>query len=205
MALPCPRCPSAALTERSVVPSGGGASVNVHVCEGGCKGVWLDGATLTTICPTVAHLPEHRDEIALAGHPGAGIAACPRCRQTPYQLDVLDVPIDFCLQCQGVWLDGDEYEESMLGEGAAHPAAARGGAYRTAGNRATHGEVKCVDCGEPTPFDQTFMREHGHTCRACNTKREITATQSRIKESPTWLEAVVMIVGETLGRDNRFR
>jgi Zn-finger nucleic acid-binding protein len=218
VALPCPRCPSAHLTERSVIPSSGGASTNVHQCDA-CKGVWLDGTTLTAICPTVAHLPEHKHEVALSGERGGGITVCPRCRVVPYQFVVLSVPIDFCLQCQGVWLDGDEYEESML-DGEARPAP-RGGAYRQAGNRVARDEIKCVDCGAQVPIKHTFMREHGHTCLTCNSRREIHATEHRAAVSTnamrppdlgptpeqfhTPLDAIVKAISTLFGKSSLFR
>jgi Zn-finger nucleic acid-binding protein len=170
-----------------VIPAGAGVPAEVHRCET-CKGVWLDDATLLSICPTVAHLADHRDEVVLTGQAGGGIAVCPRCRLTPYQVEVLGVAIDFCIHCQGVWLDGDEYEESMLDGGEARPAK-RQSAYRQAGNRVARGEVKCVDCAAVVPIDRTFMREHGHTCAACNSRREIGAADARIAESvnPMWM------------------
>jgi Zn-finger nucleic acid-binding protein len=175
VALSCPRCAAAPLTERDVVPSGGGATTRIHHCES-CQGVWLDGTTLTALCPTVAHLPEHKHEVALAGERGGGISLCPRCRAVPYQFEVLSVPIDFCLQCQGVWLDGDEYEEALQG-GEARPA--RGGAYRQSASTLARDQVKCVDCGESVPIKQTFLREHGHTCHGCNSRREILVSEHR--------------------------
>jgi Zn-finger nucleic acid-binding protein len=178
MALACPRCRRAQLIERSVAPAGGGASADIHLCPD-CKGIWLDGTVLTAICPTVAHLPDRRDEVALSGQPGAGIPICPRCEQIPYQLEVLRVPIDFCLHCHGVWLDGDEYEESLLDGATARPAP-RGGAYRQAGNRVARGDVKCAYCGNEVPMNRTFMREKGHTCANCNSTHEIEEAQDRI-------------------------
>jgi Zn-finger nucleic acid-binding protein len=191
MDLSCPRCASERLTPRDVIPAGGGAPAEVHRCDR-CKGVWLDEATLASICPTVSHLSAHRDEVVLTGAPGAGIAACPRCRLTPYQVEVLGVTIDFCVHCNGVWLDGDEYEESMLDGGEARPAK-RQSAYRQAGNRVGRGEVKCVDCGAVVPIDRTFMRENGHTCSACNSRREIGAADARVAEGGN----VMWAAGET--------
>jgi len=134
MPLDCPRCPEKPLEERRVVPSGGGPAASVHVC-GGCLGVWLDGHTLAGLCPTLAHLPEHRGEVALLGREGAGIARCLRCAVAPFEYDVLGVAIDFCLRCHGVWLDGDEYEESLF-DGTASAAAEPRGPPRTGRRRA---------------------------------------------------------------------
>ena len=217
MALSCPRCESASLTERSVIPSGGGASTLIHRCDQ-CKGIWLDGTTLTALCPTVAHLPEHKQEVALLGERGGGIKVCPRCGTTPYQFNVLDVPIDFCLQCQGVWLDGDEYEESMF-EGVSRPA--RGGAYRQSASDINRDHVKCVDCGNKVLIKQTFLRENGHTCPPCHARREILVGAHRASASSTFtlqpdlgptpeqlhtpLDAILKAIAALFGKRGLFR
>jgi Zn-finger nucleic acid-binding protein len=170
MPLDCPRCAGASLTDRRVNPTGGGAAVDVYLCER-CRGVWLDGETLMSICPTLAHLPDHREEIALTGAQGAGIALCLRCGAPPFEYEVLGVAIDFCTQCNGVWLDGDEYEEAMLG--GAGPAAdqTRGGPYRRAAS-VLAGGIKCAYCGTVTDPKKTYVRELGPACGACHFQRE---------------------------------
>ena len=133
--------------------------MDVYLCDG-CRGVWLDGETLMSICPTLAHLPDHREEIALTGAQGAGIALCLRCGAPPFEYEVLGVAIDFCTQCNGVWLDGDEYEEAMLG--GAGPAAdqTRGGPYRRAAS-VLAGGIKCAYCGTVTdPKNKSLLTLH---------------------------------------------
>jgi Zn-finger nucleic acid-binding protein len=178
MPLDCPRCAGASLADRRVNPTGGGAAVDVYLCDG-CRGVWLDGETLMSICPTLAHLPDHRGEIALTGQQGAGIALCLRCGAPPYEYQVLGVAIDFCTRCNGVWLDGDEYEEAMLG--AASPAAdqARGGPYRRAAS-ALSGDIKCAYCGTPTDPKKTYVRELGPACGPCHFQRELARSVREI-------------------------
>jgi Zn-finger nucleic acid-binding protein len=183
MALDCPRCPASPLAERRVTPTGGGAPVDVMLCDA-CKGVWLDGPTLMTICPTLAHLPDHRDEIALLGAQGAGIPLCLRCGVAPYEYQVIGVAIDFCLRCHGVWLDGDEYEEAMLGGAEATPAETRGGPYRRAASTLATGEIKCAYCGHSTDPKKSYVRELGPACSACHflqeqRSRELRATEVR--------------------------
>lgn len=182
MALDCPRCASTPLTERRVAPADGAAMI-VHLCEA-CRGVWLDGHTLAALCPTLAHLPEHRDEVALLGRPGAGIARCLRCGTRPFEFDVIGVAIDFCLSCHGVWLDGDEYEESMLSAPGA-PAEVRGGPYRQAARNLPK-DPKCAYCGEIVNPKRSYMRELGLACARCHYQREQTAAELRAAE--TWTE-----------------
>ncbi len=149
-----------------MVPSSGGAPADVYLC-GACQGVWLDGDTLSTLCPTLAHLPEHRDEVALLGGEGEGIPLCLRCGVAPFEYKVIGVAIDFCLRCHGVWLDGDEYEESAS-EGAAPVAAPRGGPYRRAASAIATGDVKCAYCGERVPPKKAYVRERGAACTRCH-------------------------------------
>jgi Zn-finger nucleic acid-binding protein len=204
MSLDCPRCPEALLVERRVPPTGGGAPVDVYLCEG-CRGVWLDGQTLATICPTLSHLPEHRDEIALVGKRGAGIEVCVRCGVPPFEYRVLGVDIDFCLRCSGVWLDGDEYEEAMLGGADPVPDAARGGPYRRAASSLATGEIKCAYCGHSTDPKKTYVRELGPACSACHFQLEqrtahLRATDTQV-DAPglRLLEDLVSGLGARLG------
>jgi Zn-finger nucleic acid-binding protein len=184
MPLSCPRCPAGVLAERLVTPSGGGAPVDVYLCAT-CNGVWLDGPTLTSICPTLSHLPQHRDEVALLGGQGKGIPLCLRCGVAPFEYQVIGVAIDFCLRCHGVWLDGDEYEEALL-TAAEAPAAGRGGPYRRAANTLTTGEVKCAYCGELVPPKKAYVRERGAACTRCHFAAEQRRAERRAADS--WTE-----------------
>src|SRR5687767_203848 len=108
MPLPCPRC-DGSLVESPAIVDGGGGPILLETCPS-CAGLWIDGTKLEAVCPTLADLPARAFEISLIGRPGAGIAGCPRCESVPFELTVLEVAIDFCTGCGGVWLDGDEYE-----------------------------------------------------------------------------------------------
>jgi Zn-finger nucleic acid-binding protein len=176
----------------------------VYLCDK-CKGVWLDGPTLTAICPTLAHLPEHRDEIALVGQKGAGIALCLRCGATPFEYRVIGVAIDFCIRCSGVWLDGDEYEESMLAGADAVAEQTRGGPYRRAASTVSTGEIKCAYCGHSTDPKKTYMRERGPACSACHFQAEarmakLQSTEAEIPLPSGWLlDDLVTSVRDLLG------
>jgi Zn-finger nucleic acid-binding protein len=179
MPLDCPRCENASLTEQRVRSPG--AAVDVHVCQQ-CRGVWLDGHTLVTICPTLSHLPDHEAEVALLGRQGAGIAKCLRCGVAPFEYDVLEVAIDFCLQCHGVWLDGDEYNESML-EGDAPADEARGGPYRQTARAVAGKEIECASCRRPLAGSRWYVREAGPTCAPCHFAYEQARANERALES----------------------
>ncbi len=175
----CPRCSGAKLTERRVKPTGPGVPVDVYLCET-CKGVWLDGSTLMTLCPTLAHLPDHRGEIALTGGKGKGIALCLRCGAVPFEYRVIGVAIDFCLRCSGVWLDGDEYEESML-SGEPVPEA-QGGPYRRAASTLATGLIKCAYCGGSADPKHTYVRELGPACMSCHYHQEARMAWLRVQD-----------------------
>jgi Zn-finger nucleic acid-binding protein len=192
MSLECPRCASTLLTERPISPTGGGAPMEVYLCNG-CQGVWLDGPTLNAICPTLAHLPQHRDEIALVGCQGAGIALCLRCGVAPFEYQVLGVAIDFCLRCSGVWLDGDEYEEAMLTGAEPAPALARGGPYRRSAN-ALAGDVKCAYCGASVDPKKAYVRERGAACTRCHYAQEQRVAQRRATDAWTELPGQTAVV-----------
>jgi Zn-finger nucleic acid-binding protein len=163
-------------------PHAAAAAVELDACEK-CHGLWIDGPELAAVCPTVAGLPERRLEIALLGRQGGGIARCPRCGQAPYEFTLLDIPVDFCAGCTGVWLDGDEYGEIPL-EGAPAADAPAGGPYRAAAHDAARtGEVACATCGERSPLPETYMWELGLICRACYMARAQRAANRRAAES----------------------
>lgn len=149
-------------------PVTGGSGVLVHFCAA-CKGVWLDREVLAAICPTVAHLPDHRDEALLLG--GKSLGSCPRCGVTPVVVDVAGVEVDFCGRCNGVWLDGDEVDEP---DGEAPLSGDDGGRspYRSAPEPVRTSDVACAHCGRATPIGRTYMREHGLVCPGCHAAAE---------------------------------
>lgn len=156
-ALDCPRC-GQPLAQRFVESS------SAHVCQA-CSGVWLDAHDLNALCPTLAHLPERHQEMALCGVRGGGLTRCPRCAEVPVEVVVLEVAVDFCTGCRGVWLDPGEYAEP---DGAPAAAAARRkrSTYRSA--PADGAPPACVHCGRELDPKTAFMREHGATCPSCH-------------------------------------
>ncbi len=198
MSLPCPRC-SVGLSERRVAPTGGGSPVLVHLC-GDCQGLWLDSFVLDAVCPTLSHLPDRRLEVTLLGHEGKGAPSCPRCAIAPYEFTILGVDIDLCARCGGVWLDGDEYEEAMLGEGPATPILSEaGGPYRRQAIQSTGGQVRCGRCRAHTPISETYMGPDGLVCGACHFNGEQLALTIKADEGQAGiLRRVVLALLEAL-------
>ena len=100
----------------------------------------------------------------------------------PFEYKVIGVAIDFCLRCHGVWLDGDEYEESLV-EGAEPANGPRGGPYRRAASALATGDVKCVYCGERVPPKRAYVRERGAACTRCHFALEQRKADRRAAES----------------------
>ncbi len=182
----CPRC-QGSLSERWFSGQAGQADVKVELCDA-CSGVWIESRALPVLCPTLSHLPERRTEAALTGKEGGGISACPGCKATPHEVRVLDVAVDFCTGCGGVWLDADEYGESDAPNKTKKPAQT---AYR-APPAATADAPSCAYCGDILEPDRSFMRERGHACPRCH-----YALQQRLnalRAEPTALEKFLQSV-----------
>lgn len=133
----------------------------------GCNGIWFDGAELAQVSPALGGLPERRAEIAAAGR-ASGIA-CPRCSARMTEVELLDVPLDICEECAGVWLDGGEYEALARAadreEGLPAPPAAqdRSAAAKAQRTRA----VACKQCGVTAPLEKTYLTAMGLVCAGC--------------------------------------
>lgn len=165
MPLPCPRC-DVPLAER-FANTEAGYSTPVHACET-CAGFFIDGNDLTLVCPTLSHLPAHRDEVAILGELGAGISKCLRCEKTPHQYEIVGVFIDFCTHCGGVWLDGEEYEEGTLEERPRDRVDARNPYRAGIGRVAEIGSVDCVGCKVRVRIADTYARDEGLVCEECH-------------------------------------
>jgi len=172
------------MTEQSAVTADG-PPVMVDIC-GQCKGLWLDAQKLAAVCPTVADLPARKSEIMLIGREGANITVCPRCNAIPYEFAVMeDMRVDFCPQCFGVWLDGDEYEEGVFAPPSSHGHRARDKSpYRSAADKAEKKrEVNCQDCARPVTVATSYVWEYGFLCHACFLIKDQRARSRRVSDS----------------------
>jgi Zn-finger nucleic acid-binding protein len=177
-----------AMSEHRVTPREADEAVTIDLCDR-CHGVWLDENELAGLCPSVSDLPSRRGEIELLAaarpprpdQPPRAPAVCPRCEASLVVFAVVDVEIDFCVRCGGVWLDGHEVAELMLppvDEGAGRPKGQKG-AYRANALRAVRrGVIDCKSCGTTTPIDRAFVRPDGLVCTICH----VGAVQSDVLE-----------------------
>jgi Zn-finger nucleic acid-binding protein len=85
----------------------GGRRIVLDHCKQ-CRGVWIDRQELADVSADLSCVHDHAEWIRTHGRPGAGITRCPHCAAVPIELPFFEVHIDYCSQCMGVWLDGDE-------------------------------------------------------------------------------------------------
>lgn len=180
MPLTCPLC-RVPMTERTAVVEVG-PPVMVDICDQ-CHGLWLDAQKLAAVCPTVMDLPQRKTEIMLQGSPGAHVTVCPRCQAVPYELAIMEgMNVDFCVQCSGVWLDGDEYNESDF-----EPAPVRdreNSPYRSRGEEPDKPrEVNCQGCARPVTVATSYVWESGFICRSCFALKQQRAQARRVDDS----------------------
>ncbi len=172
MAMQCPRC-ATELREFPRTDRTGAQSVDADICFG-CGGVWFDGTEVAAAHPGLASLRERRRELLILRGNGAAIANCPRCASQSVEFPFLDVKLDYCLSCHGVWVDGPEVLALSGGEIAERPsavgpnAAALGPAYRSAAVEAVRtGVVSCKRCACAVALSDTLMTGEGAMCVAC--------------------------------------
>lgn len=202
MSLTCPRC-AVSMTEHSALTEGG-SHVTVDIC-GTCGGLWLDAQKLALVCPTVADLPARKMEIVLKGEPGANIPVCPRCAAVPYEFALMEgMEVDFCPQCSGVWLDGDEYQEGAFVP-VESPREREVSPYRSAGvSGEKKKEVVCQDCARPVTVATSYVWEYGFLCRMCFGMKQQRSQARRVEDtsqSPLVDDILTWLIGPKIRRN----
>ncbi len=158
------------MVPRIAEPRPGAKPVRADVCRA-CGGIWLDEYELAEVSDPLGGLPFRMAEIAELGAPGKHLATCPRCHAVPVEVAVLDVALDVCPGCKGVWLDGGEYE--ALARATALEAAQKAeatGSYRVAPNAAKavkHGLFDCPRCAKEKPTSEGMLTPSGLVCGPC--------------------------------------
>ena len=188
----CPRCPGALPLSTWRVPSPEG-DVELQGCDT-CQGLYLTKAQQKSACPTVSHLPDHVDEVALTGKAGAGIGHCPACNAVPFQVELVGVWVDFCVSCLGVWLDGSDYQEAAFEPDRA--ARARAPYREEAGAALAQTQVKCVYCERLFEPNELMFWEHGRICRGCKQVRDVRAAEREqgTSANSSWLDQLVSAI-----------
>jgi Zn-finger nucleic acid-binding protein len=129
--------------------------------------MWFDEHELSELGPSVAKIPMRVPSLE-DGKVHSRLPACPACEApgAMTEFPVLDVVLDVCTKCSGVFLDGGEYEAIARAEGAQQPAV---GDYRTAPKaaRAIKGSFECPRCGESIPSSEGMVLPAGLVCGPC--------------------------------------
>jgi Zn-finger nucleic acid-binding protein len=170
MSIECPRC-NIATEALEARPRGAEKPHHVDRCAR-CGGIWLDRAETSVVCPTVAGLHERKVEITALGAPAS--MRCPRCKATPYTFRLLDLELDVCLGCGGVWLDARDQEEGMvrgLGDDAHRSDRPSKNPYRAVEQARAQvrdlASTRCARCGDAAEVKATMMAADGLVCRRC--------------------------------------
>ncbi len=165
MALDCPRC-SQPMRIRKIHPKGAQRPIEIDECAS-CGGLWLDKGEAAVICPTVAYLERRHIEIVSLGTARGGISCCPRCGKTPYEFTILDLHVDYCEGCGGVWLDADDHTGRTRGLDGEQVDLPRGSPYRAIQRAVRTSHAKCIGCSAETRIRDMYMACDGLACRRC--------------------------------------
>jgi Zn-finger nucleic acid-binding protein len=81
---------------------------NIEVdCCPRCVGYWFDSKELDKLMGGAKSFEEQ----AYLGEPLGTDINCPDCSEQMYYTTIKDVTIDFCKNCEGIWLDSGEYKD----------------------------------------------------------------------------------------------
>jgi len=168
MPLRCPRC-SVDLEILEATPRGSDRRHRIEHCQR-CGGLWLDQGELAEICPTLSGLRERHLEIQCLGSASTHVPRCPRCSRTPYTFRIVDLEVDCCVGCGGVWLDEAEQQGITRGldpEDQQTSERRRRDPYRAMQRATQHGRVSCSRCSGTQWLSGTYMTSNGLICRRC--------------------------------------
>ncbi|UCE56904.1 MAG: zf-TFIIB domain-containing protein [Desulfobacterales bacterium] len=98
----CPKCKQHDLKEKTVK----GRPVRVDVCAS-CKGIWFDRKELESLLKIAVK------KITIPADAKKQQFLCPRCQKAlcAFSYPHTMVIVDMCAQCEGIWLDANEFKE----------------------------------------------------------------------------------------------
>lgn len=101
----CPACAGVSM-EAWIDPQ---TALEIDCCPS-CHGFWFDGEELGKLFPSSVLARRAFGLEALAPTPGFNAAerSCPRCAQVMKRTRALEVEVDVCRRCRGIWLDAGE-------------------------------------------------------------------------------------------------
>ncbi len=137
---------------------------------GACDGQFACARDLERVHPILARIQIEREQALASPRHGTGAGACASCGRPMVPLSFFEVPIDWCADCGGVWLDGGEL--ATLGERVratlGDVRAAELNPYRgSARSSLTLGTVTCGACGAQVRVDESMLSADGPRCMTC--------------------------------------
>lgn len=175
----CPRC-GVSMEQRIGARHPKARVLEVDRCPQ-CGGLWLDEFEAPELGREVAKLAFLTDELRARWPTSTRFAACPRCATEGAdglrEVSLLDVVIDFCLRCRGLYLDAGE-AQALTRAAAEMEQAHATGSYRAApqvqraiGSRTFH----CSRCGVERPTTESCILPAGLVCGPCFYERDEAA------------------------------
>lgn len=169
----CPRCDEGmgAFIRRAHAAGSGTADVRAAMCDQ-CGGVWLDGNAVTKAYPAFHGLV---DRVAGAAEPevegSPPIAMCPRCKGMTQAFGFFDLVLDVCVDCHGLWVDGNELEDlartADRADGLPAPTPRHRGYRDNAAAAVREGVLSCKRCDARIEVAGAQMTSEGPMCAGC--------------------------------------
>jgi Zn-finger nucleic acid-binding protein len=167
-AIRCPRCDEG--MESFLRRGPGRSAVTADMCEQ-CGGVWLDGKEVAEAYPAFAGLADRIAGAAPGGGDVRGIRACPRCAAVPVTFGFFELALDVCLECHGLWVDGDELADLARtgdrADGLPAPVASERGYRENAASAVRSGRVACKRCRAEVELANVEPTSVGPMCGGC--------------------------------------
>lgn len=180
-AITCPRC--AVPMERRFGGRDPKKPIVFDRCAG-CGGLWLDEFETPALGKPVAKLAFQTEEIAERWPYTRRFEACPRCGtrgpEGLRQVNLLDVVIEYCLRCRGIYFDAGEVEALIAAMTDVEQAKATG-SYRAAPHvkRAIGARTfECSRCGVERSTTESCILPAGLVCGPCFYERDEAALEA---------------------------
>ena len=164
----CLRCPR----DGAALVGGGPPGAGPSRCPE-CDGLWAASAALGGVSHALAQIERARDQVLASARHGLGVGACVGCGAEAVALCYYEVPLDWCPQCGGVWLDGGEV--AILRErvrGLRGDLGAALAPFRAAPTAVVVGTVTCGACGATVPVNDSYITADGPRCVTCAMESE---------------------------------
>jgi Zn-finger nucleic acid-binding protein len=169
-----------------------------------CHGVWSPRYSAERVHPILGWIDNSRDEAMRSPQHGTGVGRCPDCDKPMRALSFFAIPIDWCAQCGGVWLDGGELDALREAAKSIEAQPDRGAPFRVMApvleRKPSLGTVVCTKCEKEVWVDMTYLTGDGVVCVPCgrvlNNEMPSAKTSAEVErwlkgehhKQPSWIE-----------------